>query len=89
MKDSDRTGKYHASVINLLSNLVSCNGEFEAKGPAESTLSSVILNCDIHGKAEKELVSRFREKGGHKPSFAVGTSKQQGNPRGQIHLAQR
>ena len=72
MKDSDRTSKYHSSVISLLTNLASYDGETEAEGPSESILA--ILNCDSHGKAEKELVNRLREKG-HEPSFAVGTSK--------------
>jgi hypothetical protein len=70
--EKDRTTKFHSSVITLLTNLSSFDGETPAEGPAESILA--ILNCDSHGKAEKELVDRLRNKG-HDPSFALGTSK--------------
>ena len=53
MRDSDRTSKYHASVMTLLSNLASFDGVTEAESPSDSILA--ILNCDSHGKAEKEF----------------------------------
>lgn len=70
--EKDGTGKFHASVFALLTNIASFDGETSADRPAESILA--ILNCDSHGKAEKELVDRLRKKG-HDPSFALGTSK--------------
>ena len=54
-KENDRTCKYHPSIILLLQNLASYNGEVTALEPAESIL--VVLNCDSHGKAEKEEVN--------------------------------
>ena len=71
-KENNCTCKYHSSVILLLQNLASYNGEVTAAEPAESILA--VLNCDSHGKAEKELANQFKDKG-HNPLFALGTSK--------------
>ena len=71
-RDKDRTDKYHPSVIRLLCNLASYDGETAANEPSESILA--VLNSDSHAKAERELVNQFREKN-VEPSFAVGTSK--------------
>ena len=71
-REKNRTDKYHPSVIRLLRNLASYDGETAASEPSESILA--ILNCDSHAKAERELVNQFRDKD-IEPSFAVGTSK--------------
>jgi hypothetical protein len=71
-KENNRTCKYHSSIILLLQNLTSYNGAVTALKPAESILA--VLNWDSHGKAEKELVNQFKDKG-HHPLFALGTSK--------------
>ena len=67
-KENDCTCKYLSSVIILLQNLASYNGEVTALEPAESILA--VLNCDSHGKAEKELVNQFKDKG-HDSLFAM------------------
>jgi hypothetical protein len=72
-REKDRTDKYHPSVLRLLRNLASYDGETAATKPTESVLA--MLNCDSHAKAEKELVNQFKDDKDIEPSFTVGTSK--------------